>query len=117
MDGRATPFLFGGAQLHMWDHKKEPPVFEVPKQLQTCRRIAFISSILPAPCWKRKRARSGREVAPRALPESGGRRSGCVWDDPCSAHLHLPPRPTKSGSLHSLRWLLFFFEDLKGTWV
>lgn len=100
----------------MWNYEKERKVFEVAKQSQTCRRIEFISSILSALCFKRKRAKSGRrEVAPRALPKIW-RRSGCVWDDPCSAHLHLPPRPTKSGSLCSLRWLLFC-EDLEGTWV
>jgi hypothetical protein len=76
-----------------------------------CKRVdtlGFFLARFPRCAGRRRRigesgSRScGSEVAPRTLPKIW-RRSGCVWDDPCSAHLHMPPRPTKSGSLRSLR--------------
>lgn len=105
--------------VFMWEQEKEPPVFEVPKQWQTRRRIELYFPARFPRCVLKARGQEvvgvSGEVAPRTLAKIW-RRSGCVWDNPCSAHLHLLPRPTKSGSLRSLRWLLFC-DDLEGIWV
>lgn len=109
----------GRAFFFMWEQEKEPPVFEVPKQWQTCRRIELYFPARFPRCVLKARGQEvvgvSGEVAPRTLAKIW-RRSGCVWDNPCSAHLHLLPRPTKSGSLRSLRWLLFC-DDLEGIFV